>query len=110
VRDSVRDGSQPHYNDATAGRAGRSGKVRSLIRQNAKIIRMDAVKKTWLIDPELVRQAQKISGARTETETVTRALREIVVRDEIDKAFRRHSSALAGLEAILPDPSRTRKK
>ena len=71
---------------------------------------MDAVKKTWLIDPELVRQAQKISGARTETETVTRALREIVVRDEIDKAFRRHSSTLAGLEAIFPDPGRSRKK
>jgi Arc/MetJ family transcription regulator len=77
---------------------------------NVKIVRMDAVKKTWLIDPELIRQAQKISGARTETETVTRALREIVVRDEIDKAFRRHSPALAHLEAIFPDPVQRRKK
>ena len=74
------------------------------------MIRMDAVKKTWLIDPDLVREAQKISGARTETETVTRALREIVVRHEIDKAFRRHSATLAGLEAIFPDPARVRKK
>ena len=70
---------------------------------------MDTVKKTWLIDPELVRQAQKISGARTETETVTRALREIVVREEIDRAFRRHSAALADLDAIFPDPGRRKK-
>ena len=70
---------------------------------------MQAVKKTWLIDPELVRHAQKISGARTETETVTRALREIIVRDEIDRAFRRHSAALADLDAIFPDPARPRK-
>ena len=70
---------------------------------------MDAVKKTWLIDPELVRQAQKISGARTETETVTRALREVVVRDEIDRAFRRHSAALSDLDAVFPDPAQPRK-
>ncbi len=29
----------------------------------ARMCRLDAVKKTWLIDPELVRQAQRISGA-----------------------------------------------
>jgi hypothetical protein len=34
---------------------------------------MPLVKKTWLIDPALVRRAQKICGARTETETVTNA-------------------------------------
>ncbi len=70
---------------------------------------MAAIKKTWLIDPELVRQAQKISGARTETETVTRALKEIVVRDEIDKAFRQHGPALAGLGVAFPDPPRRKK-
>jgi len=64
---------------------------------------MPAVKKTWLIDPELVRRAQKLSGARTETETVTRALEEIVVRDEIETAFRRHGPGLAKLETIFPD-------
>ena len=70
---------------------------------NAKIIRMKAVRKTWLIDPELVRKARKVCGARTETETVTRALREILVRDEIDRAFRRHGPTLAGLESLLSD-------
>lgn len=70
---------------------------------DVKIIRMPVVKKTWLIDPELVRRAQKISGARTETEAVTRALQEIVIRDEIDTAFRRHGPGLAKLASIFPD-------
>jgi hypothetical protein len=69
---------------------------------NAKIICMPTMKKTWLIDPTLVRRARKICGARTETETVTRALREILVRDEIDKAFRRHGPALADLDELFP--------
>ncbi|HEX4808861.1 MAG TPA: hypothetical protein VH325_08025 [Bryobacteraceae bacterium] len=56
------------------------------------------------MDPELVRQAEKICGARTETETVTRALREIVVRDEIDRAFRKHGRVLADIEEVFPDP------
>jgi|SRR5580693_678964 hypothetical protein len=73
------------------------------IQINVKIIRMPTVKKTWLIDPELVRRAQKISGARTETETVTKALEEIVVRDEIEAAFRRHGPGLAKIETIFPD-------
>ena len=73
---------------------------------NAKIIRMPAVKKTWLIDPGLVQRARKICGARTETETVTQALREIVIRDEIDKAFRRNGPVLADIEALFPAPRR----
>jgi hypothetical protein len=64
---------------------------------------MPTVKKTWLIDPVLVQRARKICGARTETETVTRALREILVRDEIDRAFRRHGPALADIEKLFPD-------
>jgi hypothetical protein len=64
---------------------------------------MLAVKKTWLIDPELVRRARKISGSRTETETVTRALQEIVVQHDIETAFRRHGPGLANLETIFPD-------
>jgi hypothetical protein len=75
---------------------------------------MRAVKKTWLIDPKLVRRAQEVSGARTETETVTRALEEIVVRDEIEQAFQRHGPGLAKLETIFPDGTsrlgRKRKK
>lgn len=64
---------------------------------------MRPVKKTWLIDPELVQRAKKLSGARTETETVTRALQEIVVRDEIDTAFRCHGPGLAKIETVFPD-------
>jgi hypothetical protein len=64
---------------------------------------MRPVKKTWLIDPELVQRAKKLSGARTETETVTKALQEILVRDEIETAFRRHGTGLAKLETIFPD-------
>ena len=79
-----------------------------MIRINVMIIRMPAVKKTWLIDPDLVRRARKICGARTETETVTRALEEIVVRDEIDKAFRIHGPVLAGIENVFPDRTRRR--
>ena len=78
------------------------------IRMNVKIIRMRAVKKTWLIDPLLVRRARKICGARTETETVTQALRDILLRDEIDKAFRRHGSSLANIEELFPDARRQR--
>jgi hypothetical protein len=64
---------------------------------------MKPVKKTWLIDPGLVTKAKKICGARTETETVTRALREILIREEIENAFRRHGPALADLEEVFPD-------
>jgi hypothetical protein len=64
---------------------------------------MKRVKKTWLIDPDLVIKAQKICGARTETETVTRALREIFTREEIENAFRRHGPALADLEDVFGD-------
>jgi hypothetical protein len=71
---------------------------------------MKAVKKTWLIDPALVRRATKIYGARTETETVTRALREIVVRHEIDEAFRKHGPVLAEIEAVFPDPPDSRRR
>lgn len=70
---------------------------------SVKIIRMASVKKTWLIDPTLVRRARKICGARTETETVMRALREILIRDEIDKAFTRHGKELAEVEDVFPD-------
>ena len=80
------------------------------IRMNVRIIRMGTVKKTWLIDPVLVRRAQKVCGARTETETVTRALNELLVRDEIDKAFTRHGPALSELEQVFPDPRGPRRR
>jgi hypothetical protein len=71
---------------------------------------MVPVKKTWLIDPVLVQRARKICGARTETETVTRALREILVRDEIDKAFRRHGPILADIEDLFHYPALPQKR
>jgi len=55
---------------------------------------------TWLIDPVLVKRARKIRGARTETETVTRALREMLIRDEIDKAFRRYGPELVDIDEV----------
>jgi|GEM_PF-1425725 len=75
---------------------------------NVKVIRMPSVKKTWLIDPVLVQRARKICGARTETETVTRALHEILIRDEIDKAFRKHGPELADIEDLFPAAARSR--
>ena len=66
---------------------------------------MAVTKKTWLIDSALVQKAKKICGARTETEVVTRALQEVVIRDEIDKAFRKHGPALADIEEIFSDSS-----
>jgi hypothetical protein len=71
---------------------------------------MPPVKKTWLIDPALVRRAQKICGARTETETVTSALREVVVHDEIDRAFRWYGPALADIEDVFPDAQAPRRR
>jgi hypothetical protein len=64
---------------------------------------MRPVRKTSLIDPALVRRAQKICGARTEAETVTIALRAMVERDEIDLAFRRYGPVLASIENVFPD-------
>ena len=71
---------------------------------------MATVKKTWLIDPVLFRKARKICGAGNETETVTRALQEIPVRDEVAKAFRTHGRVLSGIEEVFPDSVLPRKR
>lgn len=68
------------------------------------------VKKTWLIDPKLVKKAQRVLGARTETETVTHALREMVIQAEMEKAFRRAAPVLANIEEVFPDSPRPRKR
>jgi hypothetical protein len=60
---------------------------------------MKPVKKTWLIDPELVQKARKACGAQTETEAVTIALRELLVRQEIDEAFRHYGPALSQIDS-----------
>lgn len=64
---------------------------------------MKPVKKTWRIDPALVKRVQKACGARTETETVTLALHELLFRREVDAAFRRHGRALADIEPLFPE-------
>jgi hypothetical protein len=69
---------------------------------------MPSIKKSGLIDLKLVRQ-KNICGARFETETVTRTLREILIRDEIDKAFRRHGAALAEIEDLFPAAASRRR-
>ncbi len=66
--------------------------------------RMAAMKKTWLIDPDLVQRAKKICGARTQTETVTKALQEMVRQDEIDRAFRKYGPELADIENVFHCP------
>ena len=63
---------------------------------------MARVKKTWLIDDALVRRARRACGARTESETVTRALQEMVLRDEMDRVFRRYGPELAGINEVFP--------
>ena len=78
------------------GRCYAGAAQRYAIRICVKIIRMAVVKKAWLIDPTLVRKAQKIRGTRTET--------------EMDKAFRRHAPVLAEIEQVFPDPPQMRRK
>jgi len=57
---------------------------------------------TSLIDPVLVERARDL-GSRAETETVARALREIVIQGEIDKAFLLNAACLADIEDVFPD-------
>ncbi len=68
---------------------------------------MKPVKKTWLIDPDLVRKAQKACGARTETEAVTMALQEMLVRDEIDRAFVKYGPVLGQIQSPFLDEEET---
>lgn len=67
---------------------------------DGKIRNMATVRKAWLmIHPVLVRRARAICG--TEAETITQALRDILVRDAIDKAFRRYGPGLADIEDVF---------
>jgi hypothetical protein len=71
---------------------------------------MAKVKKTWLLDGGLVKRAQLVCGARTETEMVTRALEDIVFRDEVERAIRRHGPALADWEPVFAKRAGARRK
>jgi Arc/MetJ family transcription regulator len=44
-------------------------------------------KKTWLLDQSLIHKVRRIYGTRTETEAVTRALQEVVFREDLKKAL-----------------------
>ena len=41
------------------------------------------VRKQFLLDPELLKQARKALGAKTDTETVERALRSVAIDEEL---------------------------
>jgi Arc/MetJ family transcription regulator len=55
-------------------------------------------KKTWLLDQTLVNRVRRIYRARTETEAVTLALRETVLREELTEAFRQSAGKIPRLE------------
>ncbi len=51
------------------------------------------VRKQFLLDPELLRQAREYFRAQTDTETVERALKSAAINAEIDRAHRRFLKA-----------------
>jgi RNase P protein component len=58
-------------------------------------------KKTWLIDQTLVDRVRRIYGARTETEAVSRALEDAVVRNRIKRAFRVSAGKIPHIEKVF---------
>ena len=65
-------------------------------------IRMAEIrKKTWLLDQNLIRRARRIYKAKTETEAVTRALQEAVLREDIVKAFRLTAGKIPRMEKVF---------
>jgi hypothetical protein len=64
---------------------------------------MESMKKILMIDPVRVGNAKATYGPRSEEETVAAAVREVLIRDQIDKAFRRHGKVLAGIDEVFSD-------
>ena len=58
-------------------------------------------KKTWLMDQDLVHKVRRIYGARTETEAVTRALREVVFQEELRKAIFATAGKIPGIKKVF---------
>ena len=58
-------------------------------------------KKTWRLDQLLIDRVRRIYRAKTETEAVTRALREVVVREQIRKAFRLSAGKIPRIERVF---------
>ncbi len=48
-------------------------------------IREDKIKKTYRLNPTLIEEVQKILGAKTETETIEKALEQIRFKTELNK-------------------------
>ena len=58
-------------------------------------------KKTWLLEQSLIDRVRRIYRAKTETDAVTRALREVVVREKIKKAFRVSAGKIPRIEKLF---------
>jgi hypothetical protein len=58
-------------------------------------------KKTWLLNQSLVDRVRRIYRTKTETDAVTRALEEVVVREEIKKAFRVSAGKIPRIEKVF---------
>ena len=58
-------------------------------------------KKTWILDQSLITRVRKIYKARTETEAVTKALRDAVVREELRKAFQESAGKIPDFEEAV---------
>ncbi len=58
-------------------------------------------KKTWLLDQNLIHKVRRIYGTRTETEAVTRALQEVVFKDELKKALHATAGRIPRIEKVF---------
>ena len=58
------------------------------------------VKKTYNLPPDLIARAQKILGAKTETEAIILSLREIAFMDEVERAVRATSRKLPSFQPL----------
>jgi Arc/MetJ family transcription regulator len=58
-------------------------------------------KKTWLLDQSLVHKVRRIYGTRTETEAVTRALQEVVFREDLKRALQSIAGKIPRIEKVF---------
>jgi Arc/MetJ family transcription regulator len=58
-------------------------------------------KKTWILDQSLITRVRKIYKTRTETEAVSKALRDVVVREKIRRAFQTTAGKSPGIEEVF---------
>lgn len=60
----------------------------------------NTVKKTYNLPPDLIARVKKIFKARTETEAIILALREMAFMDRVEKAMRATSGKLPGFKPL----------